>query len=136
VERGTVILLDTHALIWLGVEPKRLSKAADSAIREALDDDGIAIASISLWEIAMLVSLGRLTVHGSAESWIRELLERSGAIVKEITPTIATLATQFSSTFPADPADRLIAATARAERMALVSRDAKIRASRLVRTVW
>jgi PIN domain nuclease of toxin-antitoxin system len=84
----------------------------------------------------MLISLGRLSVHGSSESWIRDLLERSGAVVKEITPTIAALATQFADAFPADPADRLIAATARAERLPLVSRDAKIRASNLVRTVW
>lgn len=131
-----MILLDTHALVWLAIEPKRLSKAADAAIRDALDDDGIAVASISLWEIAMLVSLGRLGVQGSAESWIRDLLERSGVVVKEITPTVAALATQFIDSFPADPADRLIAATARAERMALVSRDAKIRESRLVRTIW
>lgn len=56
--------------------------------------------------------------------------------IKEITPTIAALATQFPDVFPADPADRLIAATARAEALVLVTRDARLRASRLVKTVW
>ena len=49
---------------------------------------------------------------------------------------IAALATQFPEDFPRDPADRLIAATARAEGLTLVTRDERIRASALVRTVW
>jgi PIN domain nuclease of toxin-antitoxin system len=49
---------------------------------------------------------------------------------------VATLATNFPDDFPADPADRLIAATARAEGIPLVTRDAKLRASAVVRTVW
>lgn len=57
-------------------------------------------------------------------------------VVKEITPAVATLATQFREDFPADPADRLIAATARAEGLALVTRDAKLRASRHLTTIW
>jgi len=56
--------------------------------------------------------------------------------VKEITPSIAALLTHFPDTFPADPADRLIAATARAEGVPLVSRDARLRASRGVETIW
>jgi PIN domain nuclease of toxin-antitoxin system len=51
-------------------------------------------------------------------------------------PAVATLATQFPGDFPADPVDRIIAATARSEGMALVSRDERLRASRLVDTIW
>ena len=58
------------------------------------------------------------------------------ASVREITPAIAALSTQFPDEFPHDPADRLIAATARTEGLALVTRDERIRASTLVRTVW
>jgi len=57
-------------------------------------------------------------------------------IVKAITPSVAALATHFPDDLPADLADRLIAATARSEGVALVSRDARILASRVVDTVW
>jgi PIN domain nuclease of toxin-antitoxin system len=56
--------------------------------------------------------------------------------MREITPVIAALSVQFPDDFPRDPADRLIAATARAEGLTLVTRDERIRASTLVRTVW
>ena len=74
--------------------------------------------------------------QGTPEAWLGALIDRSGVIVKEITPAVATLATHFPADFPGDPADRLIAATARAEGVALVSRDTRLRASELVETIW
>jgi PIN domain nuclease of toxin-antitoxin system len=131
-----MILIDTHVLLWLALEPTKLSKNAASEIQRALRGGGLAIASISLWEIAMLIALGRVVARGTPDSWIAELLERSAVAVKEITPAVAALATQFPAEFPGDPADRLIAATARSEKLTLVTRDAKIRQSALVHTVW
>ena len=60
----------------------------------------------------------------------------SDVIVKPITPTIAALATQFPEDYSHDPADRLIGATARAEGLALVTRDDRIRSSPLLKTIW
>ena len=57
-------------------------------------------------------------------------------VLRDITPAIAALATQFPPDFPADPADRLIAATARDGGLTLVTRDERVRSSPLLRTVW
>lgn len=131
-----VILLDTHVLVWLATEPKRLSRPASSAIRRALRSGGIAIASISLWEVAMLLASGRLRAAGTADAVIRLLVEETGVAVLELTPTAAALATQFPDDFPRDPADRLIAATARDRGLPLVTADERVRACPLVQTIW
>jgi PIN domain nuclease of toxin-antitoxin system len=131
-----VILLDTHVLTWLLLEPKHLSGAAASAIRRARRKQGIALAAISLWELAMLFSRGHVKGRGTVEASVRTLIEMSSAEIRPITPEIAALAWQFPEDFPHDPADRLIAATARAEGMTLITRDQRIRQSPLVRTLW
>ena len=133
---GAVILLDTHAWLWLCLEPRRLSATAAGGIRRALHDGGLAVASITLWEVAMMVARGRVIPQGTAEAWISALIDRSGVGIKGITPAVAALAAHFPDDFPGDPADRLIAATARAEGVSLVTRDARIRASALVETIW
>jgi PIN domain nuclease of toxin-antitoxin system len=84
----------------------------------------------------MLINLGRLSPRGTSEAWLSELIETSGVIVKEITPSIAVLSTQFPRDFPGDPADRLIGATARAEGLILVTRDSGLRGSTLIKAVW
>ncbi len=96
----------------------------------------MAIASISLLEIAYLFARGQLRASGTIEASIRKILETSGVVIREITPEIAALSTQFPEDYPRDPADRLIGATARSEGLALVTRDAAIRASPLIRTIW
>jgi PIN domain nuclease of toxin-antitoxin system len=131
-----VILLDTHAWLWLCLEPRRLSPPATAAIRRAASDGGLSLASISLLEVAMLVARGRITAQGTPETWLARMLDASAVTVREITPAIATLAAHLSDDFPGDPADRLIAATARATGVPLVSRDARMRESPLVETIW
>jgi len=127
-----VILLDTHAWLWLGLEPRRLSAAAAAAITHAIGTGGLAIASISLWETALLITAGRLLPQGTEEAWLRALVDRSGVVVKQTTPAIALLSAHWPADFPRDPADRVIAATARTEGLPLVTSDARLRRSRLV----
>lgn len=131
-----MILLDTHAWFWLGARPERLTAAARAAIDRALKSGGIAIASVTLVEMAAWMGRGRLLATGSPETALADLVQSTAVIVKEITPTIATLAVRFPREFVRDPADRIIAATAQAEGLPLVTRDVKLRASRLVETVW
>lgn len=131
-----MILLDTHAVLWLATRPDRLSRKAASAIRRALAGSGIAVASITLWELAHQFARGRIRGRGTTETFLAELVEQTGVSVREITPEVAALAVHFPDSFPGDPADRLIAATARVEGMALVTADERLRESSLVETIW
>jgi len=130
------LFLDTHVFLWLCLEPKRLSKEAASAIRRAARRGGMAIASISLWETAMLAARGRFLPHASVGAWLTEALATTGVGVAELTPGIAEQSTLFGSDFPTDPADRIIAATARSHGGSLVTADGAIRRSSLLKTIW
>jgi PIN domain nuclease of toxin-antitoxin system len=129
-----VILLDSHVLIWAVADSRRLSKAAASAIRRARRGDGLAVSSITAYEVAWQIASGRIQGYGTVEASVLRFLE--GVTIRPITPEIAALATQFPEGYPRDPADRIIGATARAEGMTLVTRDERIRRSPLLKTVW
>lgn len=126
-------MLDTHALIWAVADTKRLSPKAAAAIR-AHKDAGLVIAAITLWELAMLVTRGRIQAFGTVDASVRLLTE--GTIIKPITAEIAAIAVQLPREFPQDPADRLIAATARAEGLPLITHDERLQQSPLIQTIW
>jgi len=129
-----VILLDTHVLVWAVEDSKRLSRAAASEIRRARRQGGLAVSAITVWELAWLLSRGRIQARGTVEAAVNLLLE--DITIRPITPEVAALATQFPEDYPHDPTDRIIGATARAEGMTLITRDEKIRRSPLLKTVW
>lgn len=129
-----MILLDTHVLAWAVAESKRLSRPATAAIRRARRQDGVAIAAITLWELAYLICTGRIRSYGTLEASLRQFIE--GVTIIPLTAEIAALAAQFPDDYSRDPADRLIGATARAEGLLLVTRDENIRRSALLRTLW
>jgi PIN domain nuclease of toxin-antitoxin system len=115
-------------------DPKKLSKKAREAIREARQATGIAVASITLWELAWLAQNQRILVAGSVEAFVRESVSR--VIVMPMTPEIVALAVRLPDAFPKDPADRLIASTAIVDSIPLVTADERIRQAKVTHTIW
>ena len=126
-----MILLDTHTLIWLANDPGKLSPKASETIRES---GGIAISAITLWEVAWLAANGRLNISGTVEAFVERIASR--AAIRPITLKVAVLATQLPDTYPGDPCDRLIGATALVEGIALVTKDRNIRSCKQLKTIW
>ncbi len=129
-----MILLDTHIVIWLAFEPDELSKRAKEAIRAARIQGGLAIAAITLLELAWLAEKGRVATTLSVESFVR--LCASKMTVLPITPEIAARAVSFPDPYPKDPQDRLIGATALSEGIPLVTHDKQIKKSGMIPIVW
>lgn len=115
-------------------DPKRLSAKAREAIRHARLHSGVAVAAITLWELAWLAENGRLQILTSVESFVRQTVQR--VILRPMTAEITALAVRLPQAFPKDPADRVIAATAAIEGMDLVTADAQIRRAKVVPTIW
>ncbi len=129
-----MILLDTHVFVWAQTHRKKLSRAADSAIRRAQRSGGIAISIMSVVEIAGLLKRGKVTLRGSFQTTINELIR--DVSIKPITTEIAIMTAELPWEFPKDPADRIIAATARAEGLPLVTADQRILDCPVLKTIW
>ena len=120
------VLLDTHAWLWWSADRGRLSDAAAGAIDDA---ETIGVSSVSCWELAMLVSKGRIELDRDPRRWIRQALAQPGVLAIPLTPSAAADAGLLSGDgFPGDPADRMIYATARERGAKLISKDSAIRA--------
>jgi PIN domain nuclease of toxin-antitoxin system len=129
-----VILLDTHTLVWLKSDSSRLSRAAAKFIRDAAKEDAVAIAAITLYEVAWLAVRGRLFLHGLSSAVLEQLT--AGVNVLPLTAEVAAIGAGFPASYPKDPADRIIGGTAVAQGIVLVTSDEAIRKSGVVKTVW
>lgn len=129
----TTVLLDSHVLHWWTAEPRRVSAAARRAIEAA---DELAVADVSWFELAWLAEHDRITLSVPVTTWLARLADDVRTI--PITPSIAASAVSLPATFPGDPAERLIYATAVEQGFQLVTKDARLREHRHPRkvTVW
>jgi PIN domain nuclease of toxin-antitoxin system len=131
-----MIVVDTHIILWNALKPEMLSRKAKKAISAANNLDGIIFCDISLWEIAMLMHKGRLSIDVEYLEFIKLVSESNNYVYRGITPEIARLSAKLFSDNNKDPADRIIAATSIIENAKLVTADKKLRQSRKVNTIW
>lgn len=132
------ILLDTHVWIWYANGSHELKKPIQKKITESLHDREAFLSAISLWEIGMLDKKKRIILEMPCLEWINQFIQLSHIQILPLTPQITTDSCFLPGDFHEGPADRMITATARVERLTLVTRDTRILAyskSRHVSTI-
>jgi len=118
-----VIVADTHVLIWAVQDDERLGPAARNTVESAARADGLTIAAITPWEIAMLAQKGRLALGREVGAWIDAALALPGVRLAPLLPAIAVDSVRLPGGMHADPADRMIVATARHLGLPLLTAD-------------
>jgi len=131
-----MIVLDTHAWLWWVSSPEYLSETAKQIIDEAATGKNIFISSISAWEIAILVSRGRLKLTMNPADWVAASEALPFFDFVPVSNSIALKSVQLPGILHDDPADRIIIATAVSLGATLVTKDEKIRNYPHVKTVW
>jgi len=130
-----VILVDTHVVVWLAFDPHEISRKAKQAIEGARENGGgLAISDITLLELATLVSQGRIRLGISVESFLQEVESRF--VVLPMNSRVCARAITLPGTYPKDPADRIIGATALVEGLPLLTADREIRRAGVFQTIW
>ncbi len=118
------MLLDTHVWIWSAAgNTARIGPRTRRALNKAAATGGLMVSSASAFEIASLVSLGRLALSLPAERWVRESIERGRLQVIDAGLDVALDAGAIPSSAIGDPLDRWLIATARALDVPLVTCD-------------
>jgi PIN domain nuclease of toxin-antitoxin system len=118
---GRPILLDTCAALWLAND-ERLAAEAEAALEAAAEAEGLLISPITAWEIGVLVSRGRITLSRPPHVWFDEMIE-SGVQLAPMPPAVLLESSFLPGARFGDPADRILAATARAYSYRLMTRD-------------
>ena len=126
-------VLDTHAWIWWVSDPARLSRSARREISRA---SRIGVPSICCLEVAVGVSRGRISLDRPTLDWLQDAAAQPRVELLPLTPAIAVKAADLPATFPGDPADRVVTATAVLLSASLVTKDERIHSFAGVRWVW
>lgn len=129
------VLLDTHVWWWWVTGERGLSAAQKRVLARIGPDEPLQLSDISLWEVATLASLGRLTVTMPLREWLEAASAPPLVQRRAISPAVASEVAALPADFHRDPADRIIVATARVHDATLLTRDRRIIDAKLVPTV-
>jgi len=121
------LLLDTHIWIWLmNGDVDRLSPGTVAAVERAATSGLVHVSAISVWEVAMLESRGRIRFTRDCLDWVRQALGAPGLQLLPLSPEVAVASSRLPGAFHGDPADRILTATARLHDLCLVTYDERI----------
>ncbi|MDD2598097.1 MAG: type II toxin-antitoxin system VapC family toxin [Kiritimatiellae bacterium] len=127
------VLLDTCAILWAIAMPEKLSEKTIRILED--EETEVFVSPISCAEIACLQERGRIELDRHWKSWFDYYIRLNGWSVIDITLPIIQDAFALPTPFHADPADRIITATARNRSMKLVTGDLKLIAYPFVETM-
>ena len=128
-----MIVLDTHALLWVLAGSPRLGRRAARLVERALTTDTLWTSAITFWEVRLLVLRGRLTLAmapGRVPGPRSGLRHHRACHLGEVAVAAAGLTGSFG-----DPADCFIAATGRRHDAKVMTADARLLASDVVETI-
>jgi PIN domain nuclease of toxin-antitoxin system len=130
------LLLDTHVLLWWLADDPALQRPFAQAISSALvAAERLGVSAITFWEIAKLVEVGRLRLLRSIDHLFDELVTHPHLAVLPLSARVCLESTRLGPRFHRDPADQIIAATARVHGLRLVTADRRIHDSGTVSVV-
>lgn len=130
-----MILLDTHVVIWSFSAPERISPAARHAINQAREQGAaLAISAVTLVELSILARKGRIETGDNLARYLQDV--ESTFVVLPVVVAVCLRLASLPPTYPTDPMDQFIGATALVEGIALVTADEKIRNAKACETIW
>ena len=132
-DHEAVIVLDTHALLWVLEDSRMLGRRAALIANRALTADRLWTSALSFWEVSLLAQRDRVRLAAGADQFrgrVQDLGIREAAVTGEIALAAARLSTSIK-----DPADCFIAATAIVSHARLMTADARLLAADVVDTV-
>jgi PIN domain nuclease of toxin-antitoxin system len=122
-----LLILDTHIWLWaINGNVDRLSSEGLKAIETASQNSQLGVCAISVWEVGMLESKGRVQLGKVCLDWVRDALSAPGLRLLPLTPEIAIESSRLPGGLHGDPADRILAATSRIMKATLVTKDLKL----------
>jgi len=131
-----VIVLDTHAWVWLANNPESLSKEAKKAVDAAIEEKEVLVSSISAWEVALLGAKKRLKLTMEVEDWIVKYEALPFIRFVPVDNYLAVKSVRLPEPLHGDPADRIIIATSIASGAPLITKDERILNYPHVKTIW
>jgi PIN domain nuclease of toxin-antitoxin system len=131
-----MILLDTHIWLWWLHSPEQLSERGRTLLTIGENQNVLIVSAISVWEIAVKHSNGKLPLPLSLNEWFALAKTRPGITIEPLDPLDAIASTQLLGDFHKDPADRIIVAIAYRRNIELMTCDQKILDYPHVKTLW